>query len=254
VRRVTPRSRARITVLLWCALIAGGAVVLVGALGEGSGGAPPVATRDGDEPPPRPKSWDFSADFARSRSVARNPSADRYGTGGVWRYMAARSERSRDPSGFALLRRYREGIQGLPGFDAWLGTDDPSVSVSFPIVGVRGGAGSARGFAHPSVARRAIVAWRSPVRGRVVVRGAVSDLDATGGDGVSWALRRQSTTLTRGRLPNGGRAQRFALAVAVDTGDVCALLIAPGQDSAYDSTAISLRIEEQREAPASTRN
>jgi hypothetical protein len=254
VRRVTPAARARITVLLWCVLIAGGAVVLAGALGEGSGSAPPVATREAGELPPRPKSWDFSADFARSRSAARNPSADRYGTGGVWRYMAARSERSRDPSGFALLRRYRESLQGLAGFDAWVGADDPSVSVSFPIIGVRGGARSARGFAHPSVARRAIVAWRSPVRGRVVVRGALSDLDATGGDGVSWALRRGSTTLARGRLANAGRAQRFGLAVAVDTGDICSLMIAPGENSAYDSTGISLRIEEQRPEPAATRN
>jgi hypothetical protein len=244
---LTPASRARITALLWLVLIAGGTVVLAGALGEGSGSAPPVATREGDEPR-RPKSWDFSADFARTRTAARNPSADRYGTGGVWRYMAARSERSRDPSGFSLLRRYREGLQGVPGFHAWVGADDRSVSVSFPIVGVRGGPGSAQGFAHPSVARRAIVAWRSPVRARVVVRGAVSDLDATGGDGISWALRKGSTTLVRGRLANAGRDQRFGLAVAVDIGDICSLVIAPGEDSAYDSTGISLRIEEQRAA------
>src|SRR5215204_5915889 len=80
VRPVTPASRARITFLLWCVLIGGGAVVLVGALGEGSGSAPPVATREADDRRPRPRSWDFSADFARSRTAARNPSADRYGT------------------------------------------------------------------------------------------------------------------------------------------------------------------------------
>jgi hypothetical protein len=51
VRRVTPASRARITFLLWCILIGGGAAVLVGALGEGSGSAPPVATREADGAP-----------------------------------------------------------------------------------------------------------------------------------------------------------------------------------------------------------
>ena len=251
---MTPASRVLITGLLWCGLIAGGVVVVLGALGEGSGSAPPVATREGGSPPPRPKSWDFSADFARSRAAARNPDSDRYGTGGVWRYMAARSERSRDPSEFTLLRRYRERLQGLSGFDAWVGTDDPSVSVSFPIVGVRGRGRDAHGFAHPSVARRAIVVWRSPVRARVVLRGAISDLDATGGDGVGWALRKGSRTLARGRLDNAERTQRFGLSVSVDTGDICALVIAPGQDSAYDSTGISLSVEERRGEPGPTRN
>jgi hypothetical protein len=251
---VTPASRALVTGLLWCGLIAGGVVVVLGALGEGSGSAPPVATRESGAAPARPKSWDFSADFARSRAEARNPDADRYGAGGVWRYMAARSERSRDPSQFTLLRRYRKGLQGLSGFDAWVGTDDPSVSVSFPIIGVRGRGRDAQGFAHPSVARRAIVAWRSPIRARVVLRGAVSDLDATGGDGVGWALRRGSRTLARGRLDNGARTQRFALSVSVDTGDLCALVIAPGEDSAYDSTGISLSVAERRGEAESTRN
>ena len=251
---MTPASRALITGLLWCGLIAGGVVVILGALGEGSGSAPPVATREAGAAPPRPKSWDFSADFARSRAAARNPDADRYGTGGVWRYMAARSQRSRDPSQFTLLRRYREGLQGLSGFDAWVGADDPSVSVSFPIIGVRGSGADAQGFAHPSVARRAIVAWRSPVRARVVLRGTISDLDATGGDGIGWALRKGSRTLARGRLDNGGRAQRFALSVSVETGDICALVIAPGEDSAYDSTGISLSVGERRGQPEATRN
>ena len=164
-RRVTPASRALITGLLWCGLIAGGVVVILGALGEGSGSAPPVATREAGAAPPRPKSWDFSADFARSWAAARDPDADRSVTGRVAcrGCMAARSQRWRNHSFFTLLRRYREGLQGLSGFDAWVGADNPSVSVSFQIIGVRGSGADAQGFAHPSVARRAIVAVAQPV-------------------------------------------------------------------------------------------
>jgi hypothetical protein len=42
--------------------------------------------------------------------------------------------------------------------------------------------------------------------------------------------------------------------VTVDTGDICSLVIGPGENSAYDSTGISLRIEEQRAEPGATRN
>jgi hypothetical protein len=251
---MTPARRRRINLVLWCALIVGGVVVFAGALAERSGEAPPPATpaRRDPTPPRPPKIWDFTADFVGDVDAARNPSADRYGGAGVWRYMAAARPRSRDPSTFALLLRFREGLQGLPGFDAWFGRDDPTVSVSFPIVGVRGaGTTRAQGFVHPSSTRRAIIAWRSPVRARVTVIGTVSDLDPGGGDGVSWALRKGPRTVARGKLDDGGRAQRFReRGVSVRAGDICALVVAAGVDSAFDSTGVTLRIEEQRPQPA----
>ena len=110
-------ARRRLTALLWLAFAAGAGVVVLGALGERSGEAPPPgASAPRDSGPPRParppKRWDFTTDFVRDAAAARNPSADRYGGAGVWRYMAAARQRSRDPATFALLRRFGRGCRG----------------------------------------------------------------------------------------------------------------------------------------------
>jgi hypothetical protein len=218
--------------------------LLVVWLTDRRGTLPPITTLESQERRPVPVVWDFSADFETDPTRARNPSADRRGTDAVWRYAAADGPRARDPAGFRRLTRFRERLQGAAGFHAWIGSDDEAGPIAFPIVGVRGGGDpSDRGFAHPSTRRPAVIAWRSPVSGRVVLSGYVSDQDTSGGDGVAWALRKGRSTLARGRLGNGGAVQRFRRAgVAVKAGDVCYLAIAPRRGSASDSTGVSLRI------------
>ena len=111
------------------------------------------------------------------------------------------------------------GLQGARGFDVWIGPDGPSTDVSFPIVGVRGV--PPEGFAHPSETRSAIVAWTSPVRGRVRISGSVSDGDPRGGDGVTWVLRKGLRTLAAGTLRNGAGRRPFGVSsVDVNAGEM----------------------------------
>ncbi len=161
--------------------------------------------------------WDFADDFARVQGSLHNPGGDRYGSAGVWGYMVG-STRAR-PVLVQALGSPWGGLQGARGFDVWIGPDGPSTDVSFPIVGVRGV--PPEGFAHPSETRSAIVAWTSPVRGRVRISGSVSDGDPRGGDGVTWVLRKGLRTLAAGTLRNGAGRRPFGVSsVDVNAGEM----------------------------------
>lgn len=244
------RAGAWVTVALWAVMIIGFAALSVALALEDRNSfvAPPRA--DGPGSRSAVKVWDFADDFARVRGSLRNPGGDRYGNQ-VWGYMAGESRRARDPSSFELLGGYRANLLGADGFDAWIAVDDPTAAVSFPIVGVRGDPPG--GFAHPSETRPAIVAWTSPIQGRVRISGSVSDGDPRGGDGVMWALRKGLDTLATGRLGNDAARKPFRVSsVGVIAGDVLYLEIGPRRSSGYDSTIISLRIDEQRSLEAAT--
>ena len=188
--------------------------------------------------------WDFAADFTADSASPQNPSPDRYGNRQVWSYLEADDTRSHDRSRLRPLPRYGRDLQGMRGFDAWFGRSHYAASVYFPLVGVKGGgAPSERGFAHPSIARQAIVAWTSPIRGRVTFSGSVSDEDDGGGDGIRWALDEHADTLAGGTVANGGSRQTFSgRDVAVRPGDTFYLTIAPRDTYGHDSTRISFRI------------
>ena len=236
------RAGTWVTVALWVVMIVGFAALSVALAGEDRNGFVVPPSADGPSPRSAVKVWEFADDFARVRGSLRNPGGDRYGNQ-VWRYMAGKSRRARDPSSFELLGGYEENLQGAHGFDAWIGSDDPTAGVSFPIVGVQGD--PSEGFAHPSERRPAVVAWTSPVRGRVRISGSVRDGDPRGGDGVMWALRKGLDTLATGTLRNGAARKPFGISsVGVNGGEVLYLKIAPRRSSGYDSTIFSLRIDE----------
>jgi hypothetical protein len=247
------RGAAWVNVVLWVALGLLGVTVGLAAVSEGPTGysSPPgSAATEPTKAPPR--QWIFAADFGSRRDPPSNPLADRYGNRRVWSFMAA-GQRARGPSSFAALDRFERRLQGLAGFDAWVGADDAGGGLSFPIVGVKGdGTASSQGFAHPSNTRAAVIAWRSPIDASVRITGSVSDADAAAGDGVAWVLRSGTETLASGTIQNGGTIGRFRVSdVAVKIGDACYLKIAPRRDNAADSTSFSLRIAEERR-PAGT--
>jgi hypothetical protein len=243
------RTGTWVTVALWAVMIAGFVALSVALLLEDRNGFAVAPSADGPSSPPALKVWDFAGDFARVKGSLHNPGDDRYGSAGVWAYMVG-TRRARDPSSFKRLGRHAESLQGAQGFDVWLGPDGPATGVSFPIVGVRGV--SPEGFAHPSETRSAIVAWTSPIRGRVTITGSVTDGDPRGGDGVVWVLRKGVRTLATGTLRNGGGRKPFGVSsVGVNAGETLYLKIAPRRSSGYDSTTFTLRIDEQRSADAS---
>jgi hypothetical protein len=243
------RAGAWVTVALWAAMIAGFVALGVALVSEDRNGSG-VPSADGPGSQLAVKVWDFTNDFARPGGSLRNPGRDRYDNAGVWRYLAGDISRARDPSSFELLGSRRTALLGARGFDAWIGADGPAAGVSFPIVGVRGA--SPQGFAHPSDTRAAIVAWTSPIQGRVRISGSVSDGDPRGGDGVRWVLRKGRRTLAAGKLLNGAARAPFGVrSIEVNAGEMLYLKISPRRSSSYDSTMFSLRIDEQQPTDAS---
>ena len=107
---------------------------------------------------------------------------------------------------------------------------------------------------HPGPDRNVAVGWRSPIAGRVGIRGKVAHAHPSGGDGVSWRILHgsqasEAKTLAAGAIDRGG-AQVFgtreaALAeIAVKPGDMIALVLDPRQSHECDSTVIALVINE----------
>jgi hypothetical protein len=109
---------------------------------------------------------------------------------------------------------------------------------------------------HPAPDRDVAVGWRSPIRGRVSVKGKVAMGDSQGGNGVAWSVVRESQTksqtLARGAVQTGG-AQVIPTAagtnqvaeVVVEPGDILSLVVgARDGNHSCDTTIIEFRIAE----------
>ena len=109
---------------------------------------------------------------------------------------------------------------------------------------------------HPAPDRDVAVGWRSPIDGRVRVRGKVAMGDAKGGNGIEWALVREGRAgrevLARGAIGTGG-SEAVSLEddaakpadVAVTAGDSLSLVVgAKEENHSCDTTIIELEIAE----------
>jgi hypothetical protein len=104
---------------------------------------------------------------------------------------------------------------------------------------------------HPSPKLASVIAWRSPVAGRITITGSVQDAHITCGNGITWAVevRRnsQTETLARGTsegnkvIPIGKHEQ-----ISVQQGDAITLVIGPGKgEHTCDLTAVNLSIQHE---------
>lgn len=103
---------------------------------------------------------------------------------------------------------------------------------------------------HPSPKQEAIVAWQSPIDGRLRIEGLVADADDKCGNGAAWRVELHSdagtTVAARGTIENGGR-QRFAPAdvFEIRQGDVISLVVnARDENHVCDTTHIELTLAE----------
>jgi hypothetical protein len=96
-------------------------------------------------------------------------------------------------------------------------------------------------FMHPGIERLSIVAWKSPINGKVRITGSFSDIDAVCGDGVLWSIDKGSRTLQAGALPNGGAAT-FAFVTAVKKDQILYFIVHPNAEYSCDSTRLELII------------
>jgi hypothetical protein len=139
-------------------------------------------------------------------------------------------------------------VSGMPWFGVNAATERGSVgNLTVP----------ARSAAmHPAPDRDVAVGWRSPIQGRVSVKGNVAMGDTTGGNGIEWSLVQESKTnwqvLARGAVNTGGAqavpaeadAQKLA-GVAVEVGDHLALVVGAKDGShVCDTTLIEFFVTE----------
>ena len=83
---------------------------------------------------------------------------------------------------------------------------------------------------HPGIAKLAIVAWESPVNGKVSMTGSFTDVDPVCGDGVLWSIDKGATTIRSGDLPNGG-SESFALVESAKKDQVLYFTVDPKQSA-----------------------
>jgi Big-like domain-containing protein/Calx-beta domain-containing protein/hemolysin type calcium-binding protein len=206
-------------------------------------GPPPAGTT-----PTGVQTWKLADDFAASNS---NPAPDSHGNTGIWHFCTS-AGLAHEESGLTKLPLFNPDILGS-GLKGWHGDftgcgDSPAL----PIILVNPGsdlslcavtfAGHAVAV-HPTPARMAIVAWRSPVSGPIRIAGGVADIDAGGGDGVQWLVAKGSSSVASGSIANGG-AQEFpaGLTVPVAVGDVLYFGVHPGGGDDYDSTELDVTL------------
>ncbi|MFT7640904.1 MAG: hypothetical protein ACI9G1_002648, partial [Pirellulaceae bacterium] len=101
---------------------------------------------------------------------------------------------------------------------------------------------------HPSPTLEAIVSWRSPISGKVQIKGLVADADIKCGNGAEWRLQLVNqfgaSNIATGVIDNGARQEFKSDAMHdVRQGDVISLIIGPRDAShACDTTHIELSI------------
>ncbi len=108
---------------------------------------------------------------------------------------------------------------------------------------------------HPSPTAGVAAEWRSPVSGKVRIKGRVADADPNCGDGIAWTidLRHAGVIkgLASGEIPNGGaqdfkegkNAERLA-EIVVEDGDMLQVVILPKAEYSCDTTVVEFEITE----------
>ena len=105
---------------------------------------------------------------------------------------------------------------------------------------------------HPSPKNGVAAAWKSPVAGKVQIRGRVVDVDPNCGDGIDWELvrisRGVSESMAKGAIPSGGMEQFIGkageLSCDVKAGDFLQVIVGPKGGYECDTTMIELEVAE----------
>ena len=109
----------------------------------------------------------------------------------------------------------------------------------------------ARGITlHPSPTQEAVAHWRSPLDGKVQIKGRVADVDDVCGNGAAWRVELLSesgtVTLAEGEFDNGGKATfQPKSEFTVHRGDVVSLLVnSRSKNHSCDTTHVELTLSE----------
>lgn len=182
-----------------------------------------------------------------------SPNPDSLGNPDVWHFMES-SSLTHDPRTYTLLPEFTSDAFFVQSLEQWQNLFNCSTSCNdkLPAVGINatGTLQALNGLnwpaavvrMHPQPDQLAIIGWRSPINGKVTIRGTVTDLDSNCGDGVAWFIESGSHSLAQGVLPNGN-FQAFELPdIQVTQGSFLYFVIDPNGGHECDSTGLDLTI------------
>jgi hypothetical protein len=187
-------------------------------------------------------------------SATGNQISFNQGSQGVWYFMAS-SSLEHDPLSYKLIPQYDAPCLGNPAVSEPIGvscwedpahTPDHSPLIAFNFTNLPQVLGAftmpPRSLAlHPAPDRLAIVAWKSPIGGRITVSGSFADLNPTCGDGVRWSLDSGSTSLDAGIID--ATSQDFYISrLSVSPDQILYFTVDPNGNYVCDSTQLIVTI------------
>jgi hypothetical protein len=202
-------------------------------------------------------SWDVAREFRLPPGQA-NPSADLCGNS-VWSYLYAPGP-TPDPAAYAPLAVFARDWNAYQGLAGWFMPYTPGAycgDTCLPMVGYNGSGGSAfvvpwapyewlarTVVVHPGYTQPAIVAFRAPLAGKVLVEEARFDIvDPHCSDGVDWTVQHGASVLGSG-VAYIGAAASFTGEVDVAAGDMVYARLGPNGNLYCDSTQVAFRLRQ----------
>jgi hypothetical protein len=180
--------------------------------------------------------WNAATDWKDAPDQA-NPSPDSAGNPGVWQYLASDSF-EHDPDTYQLLGSYDSS------WEMWKDTSNVNLFVGHGAPGSSSILMPSAGGRTVSWGRKSIVAWTSPITGRVRASGSValpSSTSCATGSGIKWSVHRGTDTLSTTTISGGGSAS-FDVSVDVEQGAVLYFAHDPGEDSNCDLAMVQIQI------------
>jgi hypothetical protein len=195
--------------------------------------------------------WKLALDL-RTRPN-HNPFPSHLGGPAVWSLRESRSL-TRDGR-YRLLPTFSSKF-GAVGISAWHGSTPNCVPL--PAIGVNttttakplctGHVPALEAFVAPDATHMAVVAWTSPFDGNVTIsHDAISDLDASCGDGVSYYVDLGTTTnLASITLANGGGTELPQVTQSIEPGQSLYFIVDPGpsHNIGCDITQLQITIDQ----------
>jgi hypothetical protein len=176
--------------------------------------------------------WDPWVDFLLAPNQA-NPSPDRYGNAGVWSYLAGPSL-DHDPDTYVPMPNYRVDSDT---YEKWTYPHD----MYHLIAHVRS---PDEIQMHTGEGWLSVLAWRSPMKGHVMVEGSVrlrGDGCEEVATGIIFSVDQGSRILHRVVMNEPGQAM-LSMPADVRVGESLYFILDPGQDTNCDTTVVSLLI------------
>ncbi|MDB6117808.1 MAG: Protein of unknown function (DUF1553)/Protein of unknown function (DUF1549)/Planctomycete, partial [Verrucomicrobiaceae bacterium] len=149
--------------------------------------------------------------------------------------------------GLQLFTERLADVAGKSGLISWTakGAANPSLTVNTTQAQVKFSTVNLAGRAlciHPGPKISVTAIWRAPVAGKISVQAKLSDADPNCGNGINWAVRHHSHTLSSGVMDNAGSVETPPAEVEVCAGDLVRLVIGPRGEYSCDSTQADLVI------------